>query len=55
MKEKFDKYWGDCNLLISMATVMDPRNKMRVIDWCFPLIYSDDDCRKHIETIRESL
>ena len=28
MKVKFDKYWGDCNLLISAATVLDPRYKM---------------------------
>ena len=27
MKGKFDKYWGNCNLLISMACVLDPRYK----------------------------
>ena len=35
MKDKFDKDWGDCNLLISCAVVLDPRNKMQLVDWCF--------------------
>ncbi|XP_050236367.1 zinc finger BED domain-containing protein RICESLEEPER 1-like [Mercurialis annua] len=55
MKDKFDKYWGDCNLLISMGAVMDPRNKMKIIDYCFPLVYSRDDCIKHVAIIKESL
>nr|GEV06843.1 hypothetical protein [Tanacetum cinerariifolium] len=25
MKEKFDKYWKECNLLLSVAAVLDPR------------------------------
>ena len=32
MKDKFDKYWGDYNLLISMAAVLDPRIKMQLIE-----------------------
>ncbi|KAL6508604.1 hypothetical protein OROGR_023315 [Orobanche gracilis] len=39
MKEKFDKYWGDCNLLMSIAAILDPRLKMVVIEHCFPKIY----------------
>ncbi|XP_031268837.1 zinc finger BED domain-containing protein RICESLEEPER 2-like [Pistacia vera] len=30
MKEKFDKYWGECNLLMGVAAILDPRLKMRV-------------------------
>ncbi|XP_031271969.1 zinc finger BED domain-containing protein RICESLEEPER 2-like [Pistacia vera] len=29
MKEKFDKYLGECNLLIGVAAILDPRLKMR--------------------------
>ncbi|OMO86928.1 hypothetical protein CCACVL1_09377 [Corchorus capsularis] len=32
MALKFDKYWGDCNLLISIAVVLDLRNKMVLIN-----------------------
>ena len=53
MKDKFDKYWGDCNLLISCATILGPRNKMQLVDWCFPYIYSEADKIEHVTTIRE--
>lgn len=55
MKNKFDKYWGDCNLLISIAAVLDPRNKMKLIEWCFPEIYSEVDAIEHIVIVRETL
>ncbi|KAL0927047.1 hypothetical protein M5K25_001200 [Dendrobium thyrsiflorum] len=31
MKEKFDKYWGECNLLMAFGAIMDPRMKFLVI------------------------
>ena len=55
IKDKFNKYWGDCNLLISCAAVLDPRNKMQLVDWCFPYIYSEADKIEHVTTIRETL
>ncbi|KAL0423075.1 UNVERIFIED_CONTAM: Zinc finger BED domain-containing protein RICESLEEPER 1 [Sesamum radiatum] len=36
MKSKFDKYWGDSNLLMSIAAVLDPRCKLRALEFCFP-------------------
>lgn len=39
MKKKFDKYWGDCNLLISLAAILDPRNKIKFIEFAFTEIY----------------
>ncbi|XP_022737224.1 zinc finger BED domain-containing protein RICESLEEPER 2-like [Durio zibethinus] len=32
MKSKFDKYWGECNLLMSIAAILDPRCKIRIYD-----------------------
>ncbi|CAH9120760.1 unnamed protein product [Cuscuta epithymum] len=29
MKKMFDKYWGECNLLMSIVVVLDPRVKIR--------------------------
>ncbi|KAG2667014.1 hypothetical protein I3760_15G092600 [Carya illinoinensis] len=31
MSAKFDKYWGECNLLMSIAAVLDPRFKIVLI------------------------
>ncbi|KAG2694267.1 hypothetical protein I3760_08G134200 [Carya illinoinensis] len=30
MSAKFDKYWGECNLLMSIAAVLDPRFKTNI-------------------------
>ncbi|XP_073064097.1 zinc finger BED domain-containing protein RICESLEEPER 2-like [Primulina eburnea] len=35
--------------------VLDPRNKMKLIEWCFPEIYSEVDAIENIVTVRETL
>ncbi|XP_010241568.1 PREDICTED: zinc finger BED domain-containing protein RICESLEEPER 2-like [Nelumbo nucifera] len=42
MQEKFDKYWKDCNLVLALAVVMDPRFKMKLVEFSFSKIYGDD-------------
>nr|XP_017250905.1 PREDICTED: zinc finger BED domain-containing protein RICESLEEPER 2-like [Daucus carota subsp. sativus] len=39
MKEKFDKYWGESNLVMSIGAVLDPRFKMKLPTFCFPTLY----------------
>lgn len=39
MKEKFDKYWGESNLITSIGVVLDPRFKMKLPTFCFPTLY----------------
>ncbi|XP_058785499.1 zinc finger BED domain-containing protein RICESLEEPER 2-like [Vicia villosa] len=39
MKIKFDKYWGECNMLMAIASVLDPRCKFHMVRICFPKIY----------------
>ncbi|KAI0499109.1 hypothetical protein KFK09_020010 [Dendrobium nobile] len=41
MKEKFDKYWGECNLLMAFGAIMDHRMKFLVIEFAYPKIYGD--------------
>ncbi|XP_031253173.1 zinc finger BED domain-containing protein RICESLEEPER 2-like [Pistacia vera] len=55
MKEKFDKYWGECNLLMAVAAVLDPRLKMRVIQWSFPKMYPEREARANIDVVRDAL
>ncbi|KAG8390252.1 hypothetical protein BUALT_Bualt01G0064400 [Buddleja alternifolia] len=40
MKCKFDKYWGESNLLMATAAVLDPRYKMMALEFFFPKLYS---------------
>ncbi|KAI4344171.1 hypothetical protein L6164_011431 [Bauhinia variegata] len=42
MQEIIDKYWRDCSLILALAVVMDPRFKMKLVEFCFPKIYGDD-------------
>lgn len=51
MKGKFDKYWSQCNLVMSLASVLDPRIKMMGVNMCFPLIYPEVEARKNIENV----
>ena len=55
MKLKFEKYWGECHLLMSIAAMLDPRLKMLVIDHCFPKIYSACEVADHKKNVRTTL
>ncbi|CAI8595205.1 unnamed protein product [Vicia faba] len=55
MKLKFDKYWGACNLLMAIASVLYPRRKFHIVDICFPLIYKDEVAQENIKKVKNSL
>ncbi|KAH7835305.1 hypothetical protein Vadar_024911 [Vaccinium darrowii] len=55
MKAKFDKYWGECNLLMALAAALDPRYKMKLVGFCFPEIYNEVDASANISMVRDSL
>lgn len=38
---KFDKYWKDVNELLAIVAMMDPRYKMKLVEYYFPIIYGD--------------
>jgi hypothetical protein len=42
ISDKFDKYWGDTNMLMALAAMLDSRYKMKLINFCFPIIYPLD-------------
>ncbi|XP_073153537.1 zinc finger BED domain-containing protein DAYSLEEPER-like [Henckelia pumila] len=44
MKEKFDKYWGSIdkmNMTLYYVVILDPRHKLKFIDFSFDTIYDD--------------
>jgi hypothetical protein len=55
MNVKFLKYSGECNLLISISAMLDPRNKMTLIRFCFPLIYQEGDVKDKVDLILDVL
>ncbi|XP_031278892.1 zinc finger BED domain-containing protein RICESLEEPER 2-like [Pistacia vera] len=53
--ERCDKYWGQCNFLMVVAAILDPRYKIRVIEFSFPKMYSDVEARANATTVRDTL
>ncbi|XP_059436825.1 zinc finger BED domain-containing protein RICESLEEPER 2-like [Corylus avellana] len=55
MKIKFDKYWGECNLLMLVAAILDLRCKMLLIKFCFPIIYKDSEVATNIKLVEKGM
>ncbi|XP_066163781.1 zinc finger BED domain-containing protein RICESLEEPER 2-like [Oryza sativa Japonica Group] len=54
MLDKFDKYWNVKNNAMVLATVLDPRYKLRFIEWCFKKIYPTE-FEKELAEVRTEL
>ncbi|XP_061369850.1 zinc finger BED domain-containing protein RICESLEEPER 1-like isoform X1 [Gastrolobium bilobum] len=39
MRSKFDEYWEKCSLGLAVATMLDPRFKMKLVEYYYPQIY----------------
>ncbi|KAL5568167.1 hypothetical protein UlMin_024742 [Ulmus minor] len=55
MKKKFDKYWGNLdntNLLLYIATVLDPRYKLGYIKYCLSCFYDASTVTSFILKVR---
>jgi hypothetical protein len=51
MRDKFDKYLGESNLLMSITAILDPKYKMKLINFCFPIIYPLSKTRDYIDNV----
>ncbi|RWW05639.1 hypothetical protein GW17_00031071 [Ensete ventricosum] len=54
MHEKFDKYWKDCSLVLAISVVMDPRFKMKLVEFSFAKIYGEDSAR-YIKVVNDNI
>ncbi|KAL8497790.1 hypothetical protein ACS0TY_021212 [Phlomoides rotata] len=53
MLDKFEKYWFQINGIMGVATILDPRYKLRLLHFYFPLIYPNgEDAKREIERIQ---
>jgi len=54
MLDKFDKYWEEKNNVMVIATILDPRFKMRYIQFYFNGLYGSSRCEQEVADIKKS-
>ncbi|KAI3495970.1 hypothetical protein L1887_38318 [Cichorium endivia] len=54
MQENFNNYWKNCCLILAIAVVMDPRFKMKLVEFSFTKIYGDD-AQNYINIVDEGI
>ncbi|KAK1262103.1 hypothetical protein QJS04_geneDACA020360 [Acorus gramineus] len=54
MKQKFNKYWEECSLILAIAVVLDPRFKFDLVEYWYVKLYGDEASR-YIMRARSSL
>ncbi|KAJ0038377.1 hypothetical protein Pint_24122 [Pistacia integerrima] len=42
MQLEFSKYWSEYNLILSCAAILDPRYKVKFIEYCYTKLYGID-------------
>ncbi|KAI7746374.1 hypothetical protein M8C21_016027 [Ambrosia artemisiifolia] len=54
MKIRFDKYWNKCGVGLAIAAILDPRFKMKLVEYYYKQIY-DDEAPDHIQEVSEGI
>ncbi|KAD7478430.1 hypothetical protein E3N88_01566 [Mikania micrantha] len=55
MYEKFEKYWGEIGVLMSIASILDPRFKLVSVEWTFERLYPPNECDSRVEDVTRKL
>ncbi|KAI3947541.1 hypothetical protein MKW92_001858 [Papaver armeniacum] len=54
LKEKIDKYWKTCFLVLAFTVAMDPRFKMKLVEFSFQKIYGEDSAN-HLRIVDDGI
>ncbi|XP_022886197.1 zinc finger BED domain-containing protein DAYSLEEPER-like [Olea europaea var. sylvestris] len=54
MQENFDKYWRSCCFVLAVAVVMDPRFKMKLVEFSFSKIYGEE-AASYVKIVNEGI
>ncbi|KAG8372696.1 hypothetical protein BUALT_Bualt12G0093400 [Buddleja alternifolia] len=54
MQENFDKYWKSCCFILAIAVVMDPRFKMKLVEFSFSKIYGEE-AASYVKVVDEGI
>ena len=56
MHEKYDKYWRSLekmNMLLYVAIVLDPQNKLEFVNYCFNRMYASEEAEVMTKKMKE--
>jgi hypothetical protein len=54
MHERFDRYWKDCSLVLAIAVVMDPRFKMKLVEFSYSKNYGAE-AAKYVKVVNDAV
>ncbi|KAJ4816636.1 Zinc finger BED domain-containing protein DAYSLEEPER [Rhynchospora pubera] len=52
MQKKFDKYWKDLNSILTISNILDPRDKLVFLRFCFNKVYEKEVAEAMLETVK---
>ncbi|PIA25928.1 hypothetical protein AQUCO_10200001v1 [Aquilegia coerulea] len=55
MKSRFDTYWSICSLVLAIAAILDPRFKMKLVEYYYPQIYGPSDALERITEVSNGI
>ncbi|KAL3629681.1 hypothetical protein CASFOL_026903 [Castilleja foliolosa] len=55
MQENFDKYWKSVCFILAFAVVMDPRFKMKLVEFSFSKIYNEEAAASYIKIVDDGI
>ena len=53
MFDKFEKYWGEIHIVMAICTVLNPRQKIKAIEFAFYVIYGENAYRE-LQRVRDT-
>ncbi|KAF5750543.1 hypothetical protein HS088_TW03G00881 [Tripterygium wilfordii] len=54
-KENFDQYWLDHNLILSLATILDPRCKLELAEYCYVKLFGELYAKEMVQNVKTTL
>jgi hypothetical protein len=54
MLVKFEKYWSEFSVILVIAVIMDPRYKLRFVEFCYQKLYGVGGSYEYLK-VREKL
>ncbi|CAN0878935.1 Zinc finger BED domain-containing protein DAYSLEEPER [Linum grandiflorum] len=55
IQERLDLYWRECGLAMAISTVMDPRFKMKLVEFTFPKIFGEEQSHLYVNIVGDGL